>query len=321
MPPATRRALLAGAAALPFATPFVPAWAQGTPLRMVVPFAPGGATDIAARLVVPALAEALARPVLIENRGGGGTLIGAEAVANAAPDGNTIGFFTITTAALAPALHKALRFDIRRAFAPLSLVGTMPMLLVIGPHVPARTLPEFLALLQSSPKPLTYGSAGPGSINHLSAHMLAMRAGGRAEHIPYRGAALVVPDLIAGNVDFLVEGIASLHPHARAGALRGLAVTGAARSPLLPDVPTAMEAGLADFRILNWFAAFAPAGTPVPPLEAGLRRAVRSEAVAARLVENGIDPVGSDAAELARFWDQEIALWAPVVRAAGVSLD
>ena len=151
--------------------------------------------------------------------------------------------------------------------------------------------------------------------------MLAMRAGGRAEHIPYRGAALVVPDLIAGNVDFLVEGIASLHPHVRAGALRGLGVTGAARSPLLPDVPTAMEGGLADFRILNWFAAFAPAGTPGPPLEAGFRRAVRSEAVAARLTENGIDPVGSDAAELARFWDAEIALWAPVVRAAGVSLD
>ena len=316
MPPIARRTLLAGAAALPLA-----ARAQGAPLRMVVPFAPGGATDIAARLVVPALAEALARPVVIDNRGGGGTLIGAEAVATAAPDGNTIGFFTITTAALAPALHPGLRFDIRRAFAPLSLIGTMPMLLVAGPHVPARTLAEFLALLRDSPKPLTYGSAGPGSINHLSAHMLAMRAGGRAEHIPYRGAALVVPDLVAGHVDFLVEGVASLHPHVRAGALRGLAVTGEARSALLPDVPTAMEAGLPGFRILNWFAGFAPAGAPVPPLEAGLQRAVRGEAVAARLAENGIDPVGSDAAGLARFWDAEIALWRPVVQAAGVTLD
>jgi tripartite-type tricarboxylate transporter receptor subunit TctC len=315
MPPIARRALLAGAA-LPFA-----ARAQGAPLRMVVPFAPGGATDIAARVVVPGLAEALARPVVVENRGGGGTLIGAEAVANAAPDGNTIGFFTITTAARAPALHRTLRFDIRRAFAPLSLVGTMPMLIVCGPHVPAQTLAELLALLRDSPKPLTYGSAGPGSINHLGAHLLAMRAGGRAEHIPYRGAALVVPDLIAGNVDFLVEGFASLHPHVRAGALRGLAITGEARSALLPEVPTAIEAGLADFRILNWFAAFAPAGTAVPPLEAGLQRAVRSAPVAARLVENGIDPVGSDAATLARFWDAEIALWRPVVQAAGVSLD
>lgn len=316
MPPTARRALLAGAAALPAI-----AQAQGAPLRMVVPFAPGGATDIAARLVVPALAEALARPVVIENRGGGGTLIGAEAVATAAPDGNTLGFFTITTAALAPALHRNLRFDIRRGFAPVSLVGTMPMLLVVGPHVPARSLGEFLALLRDSPRALTYGSAGPGSINHLSAHLLAMRAGGRAEHIPYRGAALVVPDLIAGNVDFLVEGIASLHPHVRAGALRGLAVTGEARSPLLPDVPTAMEGGLADFRILNWFACFAPAGTATAPLAAGLQRAVRSEAVAARLVENGIDPAGSDAAALERFWDAEIALWRPVVQAAGVSLD
>ncbi|WP_431272513.1 tripartite tricarboxylate transporter substrate-binding protein [Dankookia sp. P2] len=153
-----------------------------------------------------------------------------------------------------------------------------------------------MALLRDGPKPLTYGSAGPGSINHLSAHMLAMRAGGKAEHVPYRGAALVVLDLIAGNVDFLVEGIASLHGHVRAGALRGLAVTGEARSALLPDVPTAMEAGLAGFRILNWFAGFAPAGTAAAPLAAGLQGAVRGEAVAARLVENGIDPVGSDAA-------------------------
>jgi tripartite-type tricarboxylate transporter receptor subunit TctC len=315
-----RRPLLAGAAAL--AAP--PARAQAQPLRVIVPFAPGGATDIAARLVVPALAEALARPVVIENRGGGGTLIGTEAVVNAPADGAALGFFTITSAVLNAALHRNLRFDTRRALAPVSLIGTMPMLLVVGPHVPARSLAEFLELLRRSPRPLTYGSAGPGSINHLSAHLLAMRAGAQAEHIPYRGAGLVIPDLIAGNVDFLVEGIASLHPHVRSGALRGLAVTGEARSPLLPEVPTAMEAGLAEFRILNWFGTYAPAATPageVDRLSHGFQAALRSPTVSARLVENGIDPVGSSPAELERFWDAEFRLWVPVVQAAGVTLD
>jgi tripartite-type tricarboxylate transporter receptor subunit TctC len=142
MSPLARRALLAGAAAMPAALAARPAAAQAGPLRMILPFAPGGSTDVAARLVAPALGEALARPVVIENRGGGGSLIGLEATATAAPDGNTIGFWTVTAAVLAPALHPNHRLDFRRAFAPVSLVGTMPMLLVCGPHVPARTLVE-----------------------------------------------------------------------------------------------------------------------------------------------------------------------------------
>jgi tripartite-type tricarboxylate transporter receptor subunit TctC len=315
-----RRIALAAAAAL--AAPA--ARGQAGPLRVIIPFAPGGATDVAARLVAPALAEALGRPVVLENRGGGGAVIGTEAVVQAVPDGGTLGFFTVTAAVLNALLHRTLRFDTRRALLPLSLVGTMPMLLVVGPHVPARTLAELMALLRDSPRPLTYGSAGPGSINHLSAHLLAQRAGGRAEHIPYRGAGLVIPDLIAGNVDFLIEGIASLHNFARAGAIRPLAVTGEGRAPQLPEVPSAIEAGLAGFRILNWFGTYAPAATPAAAaarLEVGLRAAVRAEPVASRLRENGIDPIGSSAAELAAFWDAEFALWAPVVRAAGVSLD
>jgi tripartite-type tricarboxylate transporter receptor subunit TctC len=316
----SRRALLAGALASPTA-----ARSQGgQPVRIIVPFAPGGATDVAARLVAPAFGEALGRPVLVENRGGGGSLIGAEAAAAAPPDGGTIGFFTVTTAVLAPALQRSPRIDIRRAFAPVCLVGTMPMLLVCGPHVPARNFQEFVALLRDSPKPLTYGSAGPGSINHLSAHLLTMRAGGRAEHIPYRGAGPVIPDMIAGNVDFLVEGFASLHNYARSGALRGLAVLAENRHPSLPEVPTAIEAGMAEFRILNWFGAYAPAATPAPALarlEAAMRRAVVEPVVAQKLRENGIDPVGGSAAVLAEFWDAEIALWVPVVRDAGVVLD
>jgi tripartite-type tricarboxylate transporter receptor subunit TctC len=314
-----RRALLAGALAAPSA-----AHAEGAPVRMIVPFAPGGATDVAARLVVPAFAEALGRLVIVENRGGGGSLIGAEAAAAAPPDGSAIGFLTVTTAVLAPALQRSPRIDIRRAFAPVCLVGTMPMLLVCGPHVPVQNFQEFVALLRDSPKPLTYGSAGPGSINHLSAHLLTMRAGGKAEHIPYRGAGPVIPDMIAGNVDFLIEGFASLHNYARSGALRGLAVLAETRHPSLPEVPTAIEAGMAEFRILNWFGAYAPAATSalvLARLETAMRRAVAEPAVARKLRENGIDPVGGSAAELERFWDAEIALWLPVVRDAGVVLD
>jgi tripartite-type tricarboxylate transporter receptor subunit TctC len=313
----SRRALLATSLASP-------ALAQSAPVRMIVPFAPGGATDVAARLVAPAFSESLGRPVIVENRGGGGSLIGAEAAAAAPPDGSAIGFFTVTTAVLAPALQRSPRLDIRRAFAPVSLVGTMPMLLVCGPHVPVRTFQEFLALLRTSPKPPTYGSAGPGSINHLSAHLLAMRAGGRAEHIPYRGAGPVIPDMIAGNVDFLIEGFASLHNYARSGALRGLAVLADTRHPSLPEVPTAIEAGMPDFRILNWFGTYAPAATPAPVLarlEAAMRSAVAEPSVAQKLRDNGIDPAGSTAAALERFWDSEIALWVPVVRDAGVVLD
>jgi tripartite-type tricarboxylate transporter receptor subunit TctC len=322
-----RPLLLAGATALAapiLARPGLLRAQSAPPIRLVVPFVPGGSTDVAARLVAPAVAEALGRPVLVENRGGGGGLIGAEAVANSAPDGQTLAFVTVSAAVLNALLHRNLRLDIRRAFAPVSLVGTMPMLLVTGPHVPARSLPEFLDLLRREPGRRSYGSAGPGSINHLAAHLLAMRAGAQAVHVPYRGAGAVIADLIAGNVDFLIEGIASLHPHVRAGALRGLAVTAAARSPLLPEVPTAIESGLEGFEILNWFAVFAPAGTPpttLARLEAAWAAAVRVPAVGQKLEENGIAPGGSGAAELEAFWDAQFRLWGPVVRASGATAE
>jgi tripartite-type tricarboxylate transporter receptor subunit TctC len=315
-----RRLALAGAASLVAA----PLRAQAAPLRVIVPFAPGGATDVAARLIAPTLSEQLARPVVIENRGGAATIIGTEATVNAPLDGSTIGFFSMTSAVLNPLLRKDLRFNTRRDLAAVSLVGTMPMLIAVSNRVPARNLTELMALLRNSPRPLTYGSAGPGSINHLAAHLLAMRAGGQAVHVPYRGAGAVIPDLISGNVDFLIEGFASLHPHVTSGAIRGLAMTGDKRDAQLPDLPTATEAGLADFRILNWFATFAPAATPAPllaRLEAGMSGAVRATPVATKLAENGITPVGSSAAELERFWDAEFALWEPVIKAAGVSLD
>jgi tripartite-type tricarboxylate transporter receptor subunit TctC len=322
-----RRALLAAAAlatAHPIATSARAQPAGAVPVRLVVPGAPGGSTDIAARIVAPAFGEALGRAVLVENRGGAGGVVGAEAVAAAPPDGDTLGFFTVSAAVLIPLLRKDLRFDAIRAFAPVTLVGTMPMLAVCGPHVPARDLPELLDLLRREPGRRTYGSGGAGSLNHLAGHLLAARASASAVHVPYRGAGPAIAGVIAGDVDYLVEGIASLHRLVRDGALRGLAVCSRARSALLPGLPIAAEGGLPDFELLNWFAVFAPAATPAPAIarrSEALGAALRASAVARRLAEDGVDAVGSLPAELGRFWDTQLALWRPVVQASGATAD
>jgi tripartite-type tricarboxylate transporter receptor subunit TctC len=295
------------------------------PVRLIVTAAAGGSTDVVARIVAPGMSGALGgRPVLVENRGGGGGVIGAEAVASAPPDGTALGFFTITAAVLNPLLHRSMRFDTRRAFAPVSLVITMPMVLTVGKHVPAHSLPELVALMRERPGRLTYGSSGPGSINHLGAVMLNERTGTRAEHVPFRGAGPVFASMMAGQTDFLVEGIASQLPFAQQGSIRALAVTSTARSPLLPDVPTVVEQGVPGFEILNWMGVFAPAATPAPvvaKLEEAVRAAVADPAINRRLREAGVEPVGSTSADLRRFWDAQFELWGPVAASSGVSLD
>lgn len=326
-----RRGLLAAAGALAA----IPAGAQtaggsGDPpsrqsIRMIATAAAGGSTDVIARIIAPGMSEALgSRGVLVENRGGGGGVIGAEAVATATPDGSVIGLFTVTAGVLNAFLHKNLRFDTRQAFAPISLVITMPMVLTVGNHVPARNLRDLVALMRDRPGRLTYGSSGPGSINHLGAVMLNNRTDTRAEHIPFRGAGPVFASMMSGDTDFLVEGIASQLPFVQQGSVRALAVTSPQRSPLLPDVPTVIEQGVPGFEILNWMGVFAPAATPAPVvqrLEAATRAAVADPAGNRRLREAGVEPVGSTAAELRRFWEGQFALWGPVVAASGVSLD
>ena len=293
-------------------------------VRLVVPFAPGGATDIIARIMAPAMQEALGgRPVIVDNRGGAAGMIGAEAVVNAPADGHTITLFTITNAVLNAGLINNPRLDPRTAFVPVSLVATLPMVLTVGNHVPARSLQDFVALMKDRPGRTTYGSAGAGSINHLGAHLFNLRSGTRSEHIPYRGAGLVYADLIAGNVDWLVEGIASQAQHVRAGSIRALAVLARERSPLMPDVPTAIEQGFADFEIMNIMGVFAATGTPAPiiaRLEAAVRAAVATPATARGLRDAGATPAGTTAAEFQRFWEQHLALWLPVVEASGVRI-
>jgi tripartite-type tricarboxylate transporter receptor subunit TctC len=263
-------------------------------------------------------------PVVVENRGGAAGILGAEAVLGAPADGQTITLFTITNAVLNAGMVKNPRQDPRNGFAPVSQVISMPMLLTVGKHVPAQNLQEFIALMRARPGRLTYGSSGTGGINHLGSHLLNMRTNTTAEHVPYRGAGLVFADMMAGNVDFLTEGIASQQQHVRAGSIRALAVLSRERSPLLPDVPTAIEQGLPDFEIMNFMGIFVHKATPpaqIARLEAATRAAVANPAIAQRLREAGTDPVGSSAADFNTFWQAQLALWLPVVEASGVKLE
>ncbi len=295
------------------------------PVRMVIPFAPGGATDIVGRILAPGMQESFGgRPVIIDNRGGAAGRLGAEAVINAPADGHTITLFTITNAVLNAGMISDARLDPRNAFAPVSLVVTMPMVLTVGNHVPARNLQEFVALMKQRPGRLTYGSSGAGSFNHLGAHLFNLRSQTQAEHIPYRGAGQVYADMIAGNVDWLVEGIASQAPHVQSGSIRALAVLARERSPLMPDVPTAIEQGFPDFEVVNFMGIFVARATPAPlvgQLEQSVRNAVANPDISRRLREVGTEPAGTTAEEFQLFWRAQLALWLPVVEASGVRLD
>jgi tripartite-type tricarboxylate transporter receptor subunit TctC len=265
------------------------------PLRMVVPFAAGGSADVVARITALGMQEALGQPVVVENRGGSGGVIGSEAVLAAAPDGYTFVFHTLSSAVLNAGLYRNLSFDVRRAFAPLVLIGTLPNIIMVNPKVPARTLPELIALMKSQPGRITYASSGAGTITHLSAQLLAQMAGAEATHVPYRGSGPAFADLLSGTVDMMVDTMASVIPAVRSGQVRGLAVTTTTRAPALPEIPTAEEAGLPGYETYNWHAIFAHAGTPAPllaKLEAAGIAATRSGAGA--LLGSAIGAVDPD---------------------------
>ena len=320
-----RRTLLKAAALLPLASR---ARAQADypahAMRMVVPFAAGGAADLVARVAAQGLSEQLGQVVAVENRGGSGGVIGSEAILSAPADGYTIGFHSMSSAVLNAGLYKNLSFDVRRAFLPVSWIGSVPNVVLVNPKVPARTLPELLALLRASPGKYSYASSGPGTIVHLSAHMLCTMAGVEMVHVPYRGSGPAMNDLIAGTVDMMVDTMPSVLPFVRGGQLRALAVTTRTRTAALPGVPTAQEAGLPTYETYNWHALFMATGTPAPVmqrLEQAAMAAVRAPATRQRLVDVGVEPQGSTAAELASFWDAQLALWIPIIRSSGASAE
>ena len=292
-------------------------------IRIVVPYSPGGGADTTARLLAPKLQEALGESVVIDNRPGAGGIIGDDAVAKAAPDGHTllIGAFAH---AVNPSLQPKMPFRTPDDFTPISLLVTVPELLVITPSYPAKTVMELVAMAKAQPGKLLYASSGNGSAQHLAAELFRLRAGIDIGHVPYKGGGLAVADVAAGHVPFYFGNMSAALPQARAGRVRALAVTSAQRSPAAPDVPTIAEAGVQGCEISEWNGLLAPAGTPsavVERLHVEVAKIMRSDEMKAKFADLGAASVGSTPAELAAFLRAEMAKWAEVVKTANIRIE
>lgn len=315
--------LLAAALMLP-----VPmAQAQGfptKPLTLVVPFPAGGPTDAMARVLALKLGERLGQQVVVDNRAGAGGGIAAEQVARAPADGHTLFFGTTGTMAINPSLYTKLRYDPIKDFAPVSLMATTMNVLVAHPGVPAKSLPDLLMLAKAKPGDLTYASAGNGSSNHLSGELLKSSSGVQITHVPYKGSAPALVDLLGGRITMMFDTVAQQTQNIATGKVTALAVTGPKRSPLLPDVPTAQEAGLKDFDVTIWFGVLAPAGTPSPVIDRLNREIVNvmsSDEMKKRMLQDGAEARPTTPAEFASLIKRDTAKWGPVVKASGASLD
>src|SRR6202008_3499773 len=294
-----------------------PAFAQSypaRPIRLVVPFGAGGGTDNLARIIEPVVSKALGQPLVIENRPGGGSSIGMDQVAKAAPDGYTL-VMTDTSIAVNPSL-KPLPYDTIGDFAPVSLLATAPVILVAHPSGPAKTLAEFVALAKAKPGELNYASGGIGASTHLGGELLKFVAGIDVKHVPYKGTGPAMNDLIGGHVQVMFSGISSARPHMDAGTLRALGVTGDARNAATPDVPTFAEAGLPGVTASTYWGVLAPKGTPqeiVDRLNVEFAKAVRDPEVVKRIADLGYLPIGGGPSDYAANIKAEIAKWAPGV--------
>jgi tripartite-type tricarboxylate transporter receptor subunit TctC len=293
-------------------------------VQLVVGLPAGGGADVVARVVAMSLGDRLGQQVVVENRTGSGGLIAANGAAHAAPDGYTLLFGTVSYNAIFASLYKKLPYDPVNDFAPVSMLATYPLVLVVGASSPYATLSDFIAQARSAPGRLNYASAGHGTPLHLAMEMLKRRTDIDIVHVPYRGGVSATGDLISGQIHAIFDALPTQLANIRAGKVRALAVSGAARSPLLPDVPTMTEAGVADFDIHGWFALFTPSATPQPVLarlHAAVEAALGDPDVRQRLLQMGVDPMVSSPADLASFQRAEIARWGQAVRDSGASVE
>lgn len=294
------------------------------PIRLVVGFPAGGPTDVAARQIAEGLAKALGKPVVVDNKPGANATIATETVANAKPDGLTL-LMAATNHSINASLYKKLRYDSDRGFAAVGAVAVAPTVLVVRPTFPAKTLQALVSYALANPNKTSYASAGNGGTPHLSGELFKQATKTDILHVPYKGAAPAVVDLIGGQVDMMFATLGSVLPQIRAGQIRALAVAAPARSPLLPDVPTFAESGQGNFRLDSWYGILAPAGTPpaiVERLSKEIHAIVTTEAYRSRLATAGLDPVtDSTPASFGLQIRQEIATFGAVIRAAGVSID
>jgi tripartite-type tricarboxylate transporter receptor subunit TctC len=293
------------------------------PVRVIVAYPAGGTTDIVARIVATRLTEKLGQPFIVDNRSGAGGNIGTQAAAQAAPDGNTLLLASIAQA-INSTIYKKLAFDFVRDFAPVSMVASTPNVLAVNPSVPAKDLQELLALVRADPGKYNFGSTSLGGSPHMSGELLKVMANVDIVHVPYRGAAPMLTDLIGGQVQMAFDNLPSSIGHIRSGAIRAIAVTTPKRSPSAPEIPTMAESGLPGYEVSGWFGLIAPAKTPQPVIELlheAVVEIVGEEATRAKLLDLGAEPVGNTPEEYAAAIKAEVGKWTKVVAATGVSAD
>ena len=326
MKSAVNRKILLMLAALG-ATAGAPAWAQGYPIkavRMIIPFSAGGAADVPGRIITQKLGEALKQQVIVENRPGAGSTIGAEIAARSAPDGYTL-FMISNTHFISAALHKKLAYDSLHDFTPVTQITSAPNVLVVHPSLPVKSVKELIALAKARPGQIDYASSGNGSTQHLTGALFASMAGIRITHIPYRGSGPVTSDLLGGQVMLAFPGIAGMLPHIKSGRLRPLGVTGSRRSPELPRVPTIAEAGVKGYEMVAWFGVAGPRGLPRDiqmKLHGDLLRVLKTPEMRGSLQAVGQEPAWQDTPEkFLDFMKVEAAKWAKVVKASGAEIN
>lgn len=324
----TRLAAIASLAMMSFATPALAQDFPNKPLRWIVPFPPGGPTDSFSRPVAQKLSEIIGQPVIVENVPGAGASIGMDRVAKSAPDGYTIGLATTGTHSINPHLYgKRLPHDTSRDFTPLTLAVRYVNVLVVNPKLPINTVGELVAYAKANPGKVTFGSAGNGSSNHLSGEALKMVSGAPMQHVPYRGSAPALADVIAGNITFMWDIPITAIPAANAGRVRVIAISSEKRSPFYPSVPTVAESGLKGFTEVGsdlWFGIVGPAGIPKPvaqKLNESLVRAIRSPEIRERMSAVGFEPLTSTSEEFARVIRADRDRWGPIVKGSGAIVD
>jgi tripartite-type tricarboxylate transporter receptor subunit TctC len=291
------------------------------PITLVVPFAPGGSSSTAARSVADKMSEMLGQQIVIDNRGGAGGTVATRAVAKSAPDGYTILMVTSGTLGTSPALYPNLGYDARKDLEPIGVIGATPNLLLVHPSFPARTVAELIKVARQSATAIQYGSPGVSTLNHLTGELFAQRAGIKLAHVPYKGAGPALNDLLGGHIPVLFSAIPNAHSHVLAGSIHALAVTGANRSALLPQVPTLAEAGFPGFDVPLRYGLAAPATTPraiIEKLNQALNAALAGDEVRRRLAIEGAEPQPTTPEAFAAIIDREVTLWSELVKAVGI---
>ncbi|WP_456281544.1 tripartite tricarboxylate transporter substrate binding protein [Cupriavidus sp. JZ107] len=321
-----RRALLAAmamlcAAAVPALSASAAEAFPSKPIRLIVPFTPGGTTDILARLVAQKAGEALGQPMVVENRPGAGGNIGAEAAARSAADGYTLLMGTLGTQVTNQFIYPRMPYDSAKDFAPVTLVANSPNVLLVNSTLPANSIGELIALARREPGKINYASTSTGGSPHLSGELLSMMAGVKMQHVPYKGAAPAMTDLLAGQVNLMFDNLPSALAQIQGGKIKALAVTGVKRASVLPSVPTVRESGLPDYEVNSWFGLLAPAGTPperVRQLQQAVDKVLAMPDVRKRIQELGAEPGGEGSAAFAAQIKADTDKWARVIRSAGI---